>query len=108
MLRWGLVALALATNLNSHPALPGVGGSGEFDLDCDRLAVLPLETVQAIGKIFERSVLREQLMIQTDLAGGSSVGGIGGFCPSDCQPRTIVSTWIDAPVKPGKAWLDNK
>ena len=53
------MALALAPNLNSHPALPGVGGSGEFDLDCDRLAVLPLETVQAIGKIFERSVLRQ-------------------------------------------------
>ena len=37
----------------------GVGGNGEFDLDCDRLAVVPLtETVQAIGEIFERCVLR--------------------------------------------------
>ena len=52
--------LALAPNLNSHPALPGVGGSGEFDLDCDRLAAVPLtETVQPIGKIFERSVLQQ-------------------------------------------------
>jgi hypothetical protein len=34
--------------------------SGEFDLDCDRLAAVPLtETVQPIGKIFERSVLQQ-------------------------------------------------
>jgi hypothetical protein len=36
-----------------------VGRGGEFDCDCNRLAVAPLtETVQAICKIFERSVLR--------------------------------------------------
>jgi hypothetical protein len=34
--------------------------SGEFDLDYDRFAMVPLtETVQPIGKIFKRSVLRQ-------------------------------------------------
>jgi hypothetical protein len=38
----------------------GVGRSGEFDLDCDRLGVVSLsEAEQAIGKIFECSVLRQ-------------------------------------------------
>jgi hypothetical protein len=33
--------------------------SGDFDLDCDGFAMVPLtETVQPIGTIFERSVLR--------------------------------------------------
>jgi hypothetical protein len=54
------MALALAANLISHWASPNVGRSGEFDLDCDRLPAVQLtKTVQAIGKIFERSVLQQ-------------------------------------------------
>jgi hypothetical protein len=38
----------------------GVERSGEFDLDYDGFATMPLtETVQPIGKIFKRSVLRQ-------------------------------------------------
>jgi len=41
-------------------ALLGLGLSGWYDLDCDRLTAVPLtKTIQAIGKIFERSVLRQ-------------------------------------------------
>ena len=49
-----------AANVPREIFMPLVGVArhrrgGEFDLDCDRLAVVPLtETVQAIGKIFER------------------------------------------------------
>jgi hypothetical protein len=48
-----------ATKSRDESASLGVGRNGEFDLDSDRLAVVPLtETVQAIGEIFERCVLR--------------------------------------------------
>jgi len=51
---------ATATKLRDEPASLDVGRSGEFHLDCNRFAVVPLiQIAQAIGKIFERSVLRQ-------------------------------------------------
>ena len=41
---------------------PGIWRSGEFDLDYDRFALVPfIQIAQAIGKIFERSVLRQHV-----------------------------------------------
>jgi hypothetical protein len=49
-----------ATKSQDESASLGVERSGEFDLDYDGFAVVPLtETVQPIGKIFKRSVLRQ-------------------------------------------------
>jgi hypothetical protein len=50
---------ATATKSGDEPASMRVGHGGEFDRDCNRPAVAPFtKTVQAICKIFERSVLR--------------------------------------------------
>jgi hypothetical protein len=47
------------TKSRDESASLGVERSGEFDLDYDGFAMVPLtETVQPIGKIFKRSVLR--------------------------------------------------
>jgi hypothetical protein len=49
-----------ATKPREEAASPGIWRSGEFDLDCDRFAVVPfIQIAQAIGKIFECSVLRQ-------------------------------------------------
>jgi len=51
---------ATETKLRDESASLGVERSGEFDLDYDGFATVPLsETVQPIGKIFKRSVLRQ-------------------------------------------------
>jgi hypothetical protein len=48
------------TQSGDESASLDIGCSGKFDLDCDRLTVVPLtKTVQTIGKILERSVLRQ-------------------------------------------------
>ena len=47
------------TKSRDESASLGVERSGEFDLDYDGFAMVPLtETVQPIGKIFKRGVLR--------------------------------------------------
>jgi hypothetical protein len=57
---WRCRYRATETKSRDESASLRVERSGEFDRDCDRLAVVPLaETVQAIGKIFERCVLRQ-------------------------------------------------
>jgi hypothetical protein len=49
-----------ATKSRDESASLGVERSGEFDLDYDGFAMMPLtETVQPIGKMFKRSVLRQ-------------------------------------------------
>src|SRR3984893_12481901 len=49
-----------ATKSRDKSASLCVERRSKFNLDCDRLAVVPLTaTVQAIGKISERSVLRQ-------------------------------------------------
>jgi hypothetical protein len=56
----GDVDTATETKLRDESASLGVERSGEFDLDCDGFATVPLtETVQPIGKIFKRSILRQ-------------------------------------------------
>ncbi len=51
---------ATETKPRDGSASLGVERSGEFDLDSDGFAMVPLtETVQPIGKIFKRSVLRQ-------------------------------------------------
>jgi hypothetical protein len=48
------------TKSRDESASLGIERSGEFDLDYDGFAMMPLtETVQPIGKIFKRSVLRQ-------------------------------------------------
>jgi len=57
---FGAAGADTATESRDKSASLGVERSGEFNLDCDRLAVVPLTaTVQAIGKISERCVLRQ-------------------------------------------------
>jgi hypothetical protein len=49
-----------ATKPREEAASPVIWRSGEFDLDCDRFAVVPfIQIAEATGKIFERSVLRQ-------------------------------------------------
>jgi hypothetical protein len=59
--RRGFSDTATTTKFRDELASIRVGRGGEFDRDCNRLAVAPLiETVQAICKIFESRVPRQR------------------------------------------------